>query len=81
MLSTKDLYMKACLQSHELHAMTDDERAQLQSHLRGMYVEIEKVCDKHNLRMCVAYGTALGAIGTRFNPKLKKTFEEVIALN
>lgn len=62
MLSTKDLYMKACMQSKELHAMTDEERARLQAHLRMMYLEIEKVCDRHNLRMCTGYGTVLGAL-------------------
>lgn len=41
MLSTKDLYMKACMQSKELHAMTDEERSRLQEHLRKMYLEIE----------------------------------------
>ena len=50
------------MQSKELHAMTDDERARLQEHLRNMYLEIEKVCDRHNLRMCTGYGTVLGAI-------------------
>ena len=62
MLSTKDLYMKACMQSEELHAMTDEERSRLQEHLRKMYLEIEKVCDRHNLCMCTGYGTVLGAI-------------------
>lgn len=62
MLSTKDLYMKACMQSKELHAMTDEERTRLQAHLRMMYLEIEKVCDRHNLKMCTAYGTVLGAL-------------------
>lgn len=62
MLSTKDLYMKACMQSKELHAMTDEERSRLQEHLRKMYLEIEKVCDRHDLRMCTGYGTVLGAI-------------------
>lgn len=62
MLSTKDLYMKACMQSKELHAMTDEERTRLQAHLRMMYLEIEKVCNRHNLNMCAGYGTVLGAI-------------------
>lgn len=39
MLSTKDLYMKACMQSKELHAMTNEERSRLQEHLRKMYLE------------------------------------------
>lgn len=62
MLSTKNLYMKACMQSKELHAMTDEERSRLQAHLRKMYLEIEKVCERHALRMCAGYGTVLGAI-------------------
>ena len=62
MLATKDLYMKACMQSKELHAMTDEERTRLQAHLRMMYKEIEKVCNRHGLRMCTGYGTVLGAL-------------------
>lgn len=50
------------MQSKELHAMTDDERSRLQAHLRGMYLEIEKVCDRHNLRVCLGCGNALGAL-------------------
>lgn len=62
MFKVKDIYMKACHSSDELHQMTDEERELLQRHLREMYVEIEKVCDRHGLRMMVAYGTALGAL-------------------
>lgn len=62
MLATKDLYTKACLQSKELHALTNQERTSLQAHLRMMYKEIEQVCNRHNLRMCAGYGTVLGAI-------------------
>lgn len=61
MLYTKDLYMKACKESSELHALTDMERCRLQAHLRMMYKEIEKVCDRHGLKMCTGYGTVLGA--------------------
>lgn len=62
MLSTKDLYMRACMQSDKLHAMTDEERTQLQAHLRMMYKEIETICNRHGLRMCAGYGTVLGAV-------------------
>lgn len=62
MLSTKDLYMKACHESKELHEMTEEERQKLQAHLRRMYVELEKVCDRHGLRIMVAYGSVLGAL-------------------
>lgn len=50
MLSTKNLYMKACMQSKELHAMTDEERSRLQEHLRKMYIEIEKYHSSHCFR-------------------------------
>lgn len=62
MLATKDIYMRACMQSKELYVMTDEERQRLQDHLRCMYLEIEKVCDRHGLRMCTGYGTVLGAL-------------------
>lgn len=62
MLGTKELYMKACLESKNLHAMTEIERCKLQAHLRLMYKEIETVCRRHDLRMCAGYGTVLGAL-------------------
>lgn len=60
--NTKELYLQACLKSSQLHAMSDKELKQLQSHLRGMYLEIEKICDEHDLQMMVAYGSVLGAL-------------------
>lgn len=54
--------MKMCMQSDRLHCMTETERLQLQEHLRRMYVEIEKVCDRHGLTVMGAYGTVLGAL-------------------
>lgn len=62
MLRSKDIYFEACQNSQELHQMTDEERLQLQAHLREMYVEIEKVCNNHGLVMMTAYGTVLGAV-------------------
>ncbi len=62
MLKTRDIYLEACNKSSELHQMTDEERMQLQAHLRKMYLEIEKVCDRHGLVMMTAYGTVLGAV-------------------
>ena len=61
MLRTRELYMQACHGSEELHQMTDDESAKLKAHLRSMYLEVEKICYRHNLRMCAGYGTVLGA--------------------
>ncbi len=54
--------MQMCHQSNKLHCMTDEERGKLQTHLRKMYVEIEKVCNKHGLVIMAAYGTVLGAL-------------------
>lgn len=54
--------MQACHQSKELHEMTNEEAEMLKNHLRTMYVEVERICNRHNLRMCAGYGTVLGAI-------------------
>lgn len=62
MFSTKKLYMKSCNESKLLHELTDSEKIQLQSHLIKMYMEIERVCTRHNLRMMVTYGCAIGAL-------------------
>lgn len=62
MFKTKDIYMRMCQESKDLHCMTEDERLKLQAHLRKMYLEIEKVCDKHGLTVMAAYGTVLGAV-------------------
>ena len=62
LFNTKELYLKACMRSKKMHAMTGDERNRLQSHLRKMYLDIEAVCNKHGLHMMVAYGTVLGAL-------------------
>lgn len=62
LFNTRALYWEACRNSKDLHAMTDDERRNLQAHLRHIYLDIEKVCKKHNLQMMVAYGTVLGAL-------------------
>jgi lipopolysaccharide cholinephosphotransferase len=61
-LNNKVLFMQACQNSKDLHVMTDEERNKLQAHLRQIYLDIEKVCQKHDLQMMVAYGTVLGAL-------------------
>ena len=60
--STRNLYMKACHQSKDLHVMTDEERVKLQSHLRKMYKEIESICDRRGLVVMLAYGSVIGAL-------------------
>ena len=62
MIQTRNLYMRMCHEAKDLHSMTDEERTRLQAHLRKMYLEIEKVCDRHGLQMTTGYGTVLGAL-------------------
>ena len=62
MFSTKSIYMKMCRESGMLHVLTEEERIQLQAHLRKMYVDIESVCNKYGLTVMVAYGSLLGAL-------------------
>ncbi len=62
LITTKDIYMKMCYQSNDFYEMTDDERRALQKHLVKMYADIEKVCNRHNLKVMLAYGSVLGAI-------------------
>lgn len=58
----RDVYMKMCHQSKELHVLTDDERNKLQAHLRKMYVDLETICNRHGLTVMLAYGSVLGAV-------------------
>lgn len=62
MFRTKDLYMRMCHQSKEIHVLTEDERTKLQAHLRKMYQEVEAVCNRHGLTVMLADGSVLGAI-------------------
>ena len=59
---TKDTYQEMCKNSELLHKLTDEERHRLQLHLCKMYKDLEALCDKHNLTMMMAFGSALGAI-------------------
>lgn len=62
MFRTKDIYMRMCHQSKEIHVLTEDERTKLQAHLRKMYQEVEAVCIRHGLTVMLADGSVLGAI-------------------
>lgn len=61
-IRSKDIYLEMCSKSTLLHRMTDEEREQLQAHLRKMYIDVEKVCDRHGLKMMIAFGSVLGAV-------------------
>ena len=51
-----------CHQSKDLHCITDEERAMLQSHLRKMYKDIENICIKNGINVMLSYGSILGAV-------------------
>ena len=59
---TKDIYLQMCRKSPDLHALSAEERLMLQDHLRKIYLEIEKVCDRHQLTVMLADGSVLGAL-------------------
>lgn len=42
--------------------LTKEELHQLQKHLFKMYRDIETVCKKHGIGMCLAYGNVIGAL-------------------
>lgn len=42
--------------------LNDEQLTHLQSHLFQMYKDIEAVCVKHGLKVCIAYGNVLGAV-------------------
>ncbi len=48
--------------SNRLYKLTDDDISKLHSVLLGMYKEINAVCEKYNIHLIAAGGTALGAI-------------------
>ena len=61
MLRVKEIYMRMCLSSTELHVLTSEERQALQAHLRLMYKNIEEVFERHGLTIVFACGSLLGA--------------------
>lgn len=44
------------------HQLSDDELKKLQNHLIKMYRDIEAVCKRHGIGICLAYGNVIGAI-------------------
>jgi len=48
--------------SSKLYQLTDDDVLKLHTVLLGMYKEINTVCEKYNIHLIAAGGTALGAI-------------------
>lgn len=61
MISTKEIYMRIC-NSGIGKELTKDELKKLQDHLIRMYRDIEDVCNKHDIKICLAYGNVIGAM-------------------
>lgn len=63
MIHTKKILTRICNSDHGLgYNLSPEDLKKLQSHLIKMYRDIERVCNNHNLRICLAYGNVLGAI-------------------
>ena len=62
MIRTKYLLLEAYKNSSGIHTISDEERLLLREHLCSMYSFLSQFCEAHGLRMCVAYGTLLGAV-------------------
>lgn len=61
MLATKSILTKIC-NSGLGHELSRDELQKLQRHLIKMYRDIEAVCRRHGLGICLAYGNVIGAM-------------------
>ena len=63
MISTKSILTEICNSGKiKAYDLSDDELRQLQTHLFKMYRDIEAVCNRHNLKICLAYGNVIGAL-------------------
>lgn len=61
MIATKDIIIKIC-NSGKGKELSREELQQLQRHLFKMYRDIETVCHRHGLGVCIAYGNVIGAM-------------------
>lgn len=61
MIRTKNILMQI-ENSGKGHELTEDELKRLQVHLIKMYRDIEAVCNRHGLGVCLAYGNVIGAV-------------------
>jgi len=62
MLRTKGVLTYIYNSSNVGHQLTDKELKKLQNHLIKMYRDIEAVCQRHGLGICLAYGNVIGAM-------------------
>ncbi|MBD5175850.1 MAG: LicD family protein [Bacteroidales bacterium] len=61
MFTTKNILMKLT-NSGIGKELSKDELGKMQRHLFGMYRDIEKVCERHGLRVSLAYGNVIGIL-------------------
>ncbi len=62
MLHTKQILTEIYNTNKVAHQLTDEELTALQRHLMKMYRDIEAVCKRHGLGICLAYGNVIGAM-------------------
>lgn len=62
MLRTKEILTQTCNSRSVGHELTDEEMVRLHNHLIKMYRDIETVCHRHGLGICLAYGNVIGAV-------------------
>lgn len=61
MLATKDILMQIA-NSGKSKELSREDLLRLQRHLIKMYRDIESVCTRHGLGICLAYGNVIGAM-------------------
>lgn len=61
MISTKAIYQQIC-NSGIGKELSKDDLKRVQNHLFKMYRDIEEVCVRHGLGICMAYGNVIGAM-------------------
>lgn len=61
MIRTKEIYSKIC-NAGDGKILSREDLKKLQNHLFKMYRDVEEVCHKHGIEICLAYGNVLGAV-------------------
>lgn len=61
MINTKDILIKIGNSGRGVE-LSPDQLKKLQNHLFKMYRDIEAVCQRHGLGVCIAYGNVIGAM-------------------
>ncbi len=62
MIRTRNLLLQAYNNSTSNHLISEQEKTLLRNHLCQMYDFLSSFCKERSLRVCVAYGTLLGAV-------------------